>query len=483
MTLHLWKNSSAIAVLAYFIACGSALAGPNSISISPSIGGFSSMRAPDISMRSRDNRDLRGVIAPPESNAGSKKAKKTGSGNSNTKKATGTGNAARKKIAAPVASTPPVTGAKLGLTPADRKIQDLLGKIDVPALGAVQDAAVLPDALGAPGGDNQGLADSPRDPASAGWAKTLPSFTEQAGQDAGAGRTLQARMIQRVEGEFVPRSRRSADGPVHSTAGQTPGSQPGTVGAEPTHHVWTWEAGPETKVTLTQRIDGRGGFQVTVTEGGRDIHTRQYDGDGLRMIDWYRNPDGGRTETLRDAEGEIMWTTTYDARGNVVSHHVSEGWQSANPTSAGSGQRKQGSSGPVASTSPSGNTNPAGNTTSSGGGNTTSSGGGNTTSSGSGNTTSSGGGNTVSSSGNTTSDRSENSNDNSSGGDKPTNDIGPSKDSSQPAEGTDSNRNFFYEKGIVNAGDRPKQAGHGFIDRNVPGASGVIIQRDGPPTP
>ncbi len=466
------------------LMCGVALAGPKGISISPSMGSMSSIR-PDLSMRSlrgSDRTHLRGVATTPESSA--KKKKKTAKPTETTKtKTIGKANIATKKIPTPVASTPPATPASLGTSPAGRRIEELQGKIDVPALDAVQGAAALPGALGTPN-DGRGLPNSPRDPASAGPAMTLPSFGGQAGQDAAqtAARTREW-MRGRIATEFVPGGRGDR-GYVYSERGGQTGT-PGTVGREPTQWVWTWRTGERSTVELTENLRGEGGFTVTEVRNGQTVQIRDYNRAGELSTIWVRNPDGTTTRTDYTVEGIIMSSVTRDAQGRVVTAYYNPlFYDSANPTSAGS-RKQDGSAGGVASANPSGNTNTGNTNRNSSGNRNDNSGGGsgntNTNSNaGSGNSNSNAGsGNTIDSSGNT------NANDNAgnSASDEPTNEIGPSKDSSQPAEGTASNRNIFHERGVTHPGERPKQTARGSDDRNIPSESPVIIRRDGPPTP
>ncbi len=462
MALHLLRNSCAIAVLAIFIPLGNAVAGPNSISISPSIGGMSSVR-PDFSMRSRDFRNA----MPDNSDTNTKKTKKTDSGESGKKKSTGKAKAA-KKVAAPVASTPPVSGANLGLSPAGRKLQNLQGKIDVPALGAVQNPAVIPGALVGSGGDAQGLPKSPRDPAGVGPAMNLPGFGEQAGQDA--------RAVGRVT-SFIHDYYVGAREPIAPTPSERPAPGGTTV------RRWTWDLGGERKVEVQSRPEGDG-FTATETQGGPLglVTLFRFDRNGLPIWSAYHGhgQNGIVTITYYDRSGQPNSWETRDSQGRTIA----TGRAGPDPFPANPVGTKEGGSGAgTAASGPAPATAGSGapvNTTQQGGGNTTSKGGGNPTTS---------SGNTVSSSGNTGDDRNttSSSKDGSPGNEisegSPGNDIGPSKDSSQPAEGAAGNRNIFWEKGIVHPGERPKQTARGSDDRNIPSESGVIIQRDGPPTP
>ncbi len=446
MTLHLWKNSSAIAVLAGFIACGSALAGPNSVSISPSISGFSSMRTPDISMRSRDR--IRDSAMPAEPAANSKKTKKTNSGEGVKKNASGKSNVTPRKVAAPVTSTPPVSGANLGLSPAGRKIQDLEGKINVPALGAVQDAAALPGALGKPV-DNSGLPPSPRDPAGVGAAMNLPSFGEQAGQDARAA----GRARQWMAEHYAP-------------IGAGRPTQSGVVSHDGTPlDVWTWVGEGGHKVDLREQVDGW--YVGRSTHDGRVEILVRFDRGGIPIEVETRHSDGSWTVDLVTPDGGIVQSTTRDSSGRVIGSYFP-----ANPSGGGGSTDSSG--------------NPTGASTSSGrdsSGNPTPGSSGDSTvrhesAHNSGATDKHESAHSSASGTDTAHESAHSSADTAS--DKPDK---PDKDSSQPAEGAASNRNFFYEKGIVNPGDRPKQTTRGSDDRNIPNASGVIIRRAAPRTP
>lgn len=459
------------------LTCDVALAGPNSISIRPSVGSISSIR-PDLStrmLRDSGRTQVRGVATTPESSAKKKKtkAKPTKAARTGT---IGKAKTVTKKVLTPVASNPPATPASLGTSPAGRLIEGLRSKIDVPALDAVQGVAAMPGALGTPS-DGQGLPNSPRDPAGAGPAMTLPSFGGQVGQDAAhnAGRVREW-MRGRVASEFVPGGRGDRGYVFSERRGQV--GEPGTVGREPSHWVWTWRTGEDSTVELAETLRGEGGFTVTESRNDQPVQVREYNRLGELSSIWVRNPDGTTTTTHYTVDNIIMSSVTRDGQGGVVSAYYNPlFYDPANPTSAGS-RKQDGGSGSVASANPSGNTN-TGNTNT---GNTNGNSSGNrndNSGSGSGNSNSNAGsGNTISSSGN-------NDNDNAGNGtsDKPTNEIAPSKNSSQPAEGTAGNRDIFHERGITHPGARPKQTARGSDDRNIPSESPVIIRRDGPPTP
>ncbi len=445
---------------------GSAQAGPNSPSVSaPRIGNISNVR-PDFSVRSRDPfRNVETGNASSNDNPAfdTAKKKKKSTNNANAKKK---GVAAAKALAVPAASTPPVSGANLGQTPAGRKIEGLQGKIGIESLDAVQGVAKLPGALDTPDGGIQGLPASKRDPAGVGPAMNLPSKSGQASDGI-----PQVEVRDWVTSIYRPRGRSE----ISTRPTQTPSGGRGYIVTE------TWDLGSGVKVALTDHTMAEGGFAVTETRDGQVIRRREYDQEGRLDSDRIIHGDGTRTTTTYATDGTMLMTITTDRQGNVVSAYYNPDY--FDPSNSAGGDKRDSRGETTTSPAPTGNANASGNA---------GSGSGNSNSSNSGNTNS----NQESSRNSAATDRPDRSNANSShesahreaGGGRDNsntgNDTGPgNKNSSQPVEGAASNRDFFGEMGVTHPGGRPKQTARGSDDRNIPDPSGIVIQRDPAPTP
>lgn len=357
-------------------------------------------------------------------------------------------------------------------SPAGTKIDSLKDKLGIEALGDVQGAAALPAALGTPDNDPK-LPEAGGTPGTAGPAMTLDSPQDQAA-DAAADRVLAD-----VSRLFGARGAPSQSGQVDGNGRM--------------RERWTWDLGDGRKLEVTESRDR--GFTTEVTRSGRVQIVMLHDEHGRRERTLIFYPDGSR-ETQNYHEGLLTGWVRTNRDGTVDDFGGPSGtsvWaRPANPNAGGSGNNNSGSdtggnantnsggqqtASTMAGSSASSNSNNSSNNASgsSGSGNSNS----NSGSGDSGGSSSSGNDNTGSGSSSESGNSNTGGNDNADSG----NEIGPSKDASQPNENTSSKGNPFAERGLVHPGERPKQTARGSDDRVIPNASGVIIRREGGPTP